>query len=96
MKCPVPSSAHRRPAPHLPQPACSHRTPSLMRSGAWLVSNSTQEEPTEPLNSSENEEDIKEEIETQTYPLFALVAALSVGMLLLFMAFLGWTIRKQS
>jgi len=67
-----------------------------LRSGAWLVSNSTQEEPTEPLNSSENEDDIKEEIETQTYPLFALVAALSVGSLLLLMLFLGWNIRKQS
>ena len=67
-----------------------------LRSGAWLVSNSSEEEPTEPLNSSEVEEDVKEEIETQAYPLLATVAALSIGILLLFMAFLGWSIRKQS
>ena len=67
-----------------------------LRSGAWLVSNSSEEEPTEPLNSSEAEEDVKEEIETQAYPLLATVAALSIGILLLFMAFLGWNIRKQS
>ena len=67
-----------------------------LRSGAWLVSNSSEEEPTEPLNSSEAEEDVKEEIETQAYPLLATVAALSIGILLLFMAFLGWSIRKQS
>ena len=67
-----------------------------LRSGAWLVSNSSEEEPTEPLNSSEVEEEVKEEIETQAYPLLATVAALSIGILLLFMAFLGWSIRKQS
>ena len=66
-----------------------------LRSGAWLVSNSSEEEPTEPLNSSEVEEDVKEEIETQAYPLLATVAALSIGILLLLMAFLGWNIRKQ-
>ncbi len=67
-----------------------------LRSGAWLINNSSQEDATEPLISSENETIVDEEIEAQSYPVLVLMASLSIGILLLFMAFLGWNIRKKS
>ena len=67
-----------------------------LRSGAWLATNISVVEQIEPVNTSEEEVEETETIESQSYPLLMLMAALSIGTLLLFMAFLGWNIRKKS
>ena len=67
-----------------------------LRSGAWLATNISVVEQIEPVNTSEEKVEETETIESQSYPLLMLMAALSIGTLLLFMAFLGWNIRKKS
>lgn len=67
-----------------------------LRSGAWLATNISVVEQIEPVNTSEEEVEETETIESQSYPVLMLMAALSIGTLLLFMAFLGWNIRKKS
>ncbi len=67
-----------------------------LRSGAWLATNISVVEQIEPVNTSGEDVEETETIESQSYPLLMLMAALSIGTLLLFMAFLGWNIRKKS
>ena len=67
-----------------------------LRSGAWLVSNSTEDEALEQPNSDEGEVEQEVEVEGQVYPKLTLAAGLSIGILLVTMALLGWNIRKQS
>lgn len=71
-----------------------------LRSGAWLATNTTQEEGLEPdsqqedsSNEESNESDNKDMI---THPLLAALALSSIGLLLLLMGYLVWNIRKNS
>lgn len=67
-----------------------------LRSGAWLMTNATQEESSEP-NIPQDETPTENEGQTaQTHPILAILALSSVGLLLLLMAVLGWSLRKNS
>jgi len=67
-----------------------------LRSGAWLMTNATQEEISEPDETQEETPTATEEKTNQTYPFLTVLAISSVGLLLLFMVFLRWSIRESS
>jgi hypothetical protein len=71
-----------------------------LRSGAWLMTNATQEESTEPADQQENpSNETSKDIEARTivtHPLLTALALSSIGLLLLLVGFLVWNIRKNS
>jgi hypothetical protein len=67
-----------------------------LRSGAWLMTNTTQEESSESNNSQDETSTENEGQTIQTYPILAILALSSVGLLLLLMAALRWNLRKNS
>jgi glutaminyl-peptide cyclotransferase len=66
-----------------------------LRSGAWLMANTTQEEIPESEVSQDETPTVIEEQTAQTYPYLLILALSSIGVLLLLMAFLGWSLRKN-
>jgi len=66
-----------------------------LRSGAWLMTNATQEEIPEPEVSQDETPIVTEEQTAQTYPYLLILAFSTIGVLLLLMAFLGWSLRKN-
>tara|TARA_B110000483_G_scaffold96939_1_gene119108 strand:+ start:4327 stop:5556 length:1230 start_codon:yes stop_codon:yes gene_type:complete len=70
-----------------------------LRSGAWLMTNVTQEESTEPEDQQENSSnDTSKETGIQdsvTHPLLTILALSSISLLLLLMGSLMWKIRKN-
>jgi len=70
-----------------------------LRSGAWLMTNVTQEESTEPEDQQENSSnDTSKETGIQdsvTPPLLTILALSSIALLLLLMGSLMWKIRKN-
>lgn len=67
-----------------------------LRSGAWLESNATQEEVQEPESTQEEEVAEDETLETKSHPFLTVMAACSIGILLLTVSFLQRNIRKKS
>jgi Na+/glutamate symporter len=71
-----------------------------LRSGAWLMTNITQEESSEPVNEQENSSnETSKESETQTivtHPLLTALALSSIGLLLLLVGLLILILRKNS
>jgi len=71
-----------------------------LRSGAWLMTNTTQEESSESdtsQNDSEDESSVEMLIQTAQYhPILITMALSSLGLLLLLMAALRWNIGKNS
>jgi hypothetical protein len=71
-----------------------------LRSGAWLMTNVTQEESAEPVNEQENSSnETSKESETQTivtHPLLTALALSSIGLLLLLVGLLILILRKNS
>ena len=71
-----------------------------LRSGAWLMTNVTQEESSELVNeqedsTNETSNDV-EDLADITHPRLTILALSSIGMLGLLMGFLAWNSRKSS
>lgn len=67
-----------------------------LRSGAWLESNATQDEVQEPESTQEEEVAEDETLDTKSHPFLTVMAACSIGILLLTVSFLQRNIRKKS
>ena len=67
-----------------------------LRSGAWLMTNTTQEEIPEPEVPQDETPTVTEEQSAQAHPYLLILALLTIGVLLLLMGFLGWSLRKNS